>query len=116
MSPNVAPQLLTTGGHWKWPSPPDQMTVSTLLDIEACPRRWALSSADYPDLWSGRGYPARVHIGAVRGSVAHLVVETVMRDLVQAGCSSAQDGAAVQVMKARGGYTRVVSWDSQNLS
>ncbi|MCC7134183.1 MAG: PD-(D/E)XK nuclease family protein [Gemmatimonadales bacterium] len=85
------------------------MTVSTLLDIEACPRRWALSSADYPDLWSGRGYPARVHIGAVRGSVAHLVVETVMRDLVQAGCSSAQDGAAVQVMKARGGYTRVVS-------
>ena len=41
-----------------WPEPPREMSVSSLRAIESCPRRWALSTASYPNLWRGIGYPA----------------------------------------------------------
>jgi len=34
--------LWTTVAPATWPRPPADMTVSTLNEIEACPRRWAL--------------------------------------------------------------------------
>jgi hypothetical protein len=40
-----------------WPQLPRWMSFSALLEIEACPRRWALKSATYPSVWNGRGYP-----------------------------------------------------------
>lgn len=52
--------------HWRvvtpatWPAPPAVMSVSTYAEIEECPRRWALSSAEYPELWGGRGYPPKL--------------------------------------------------------
>jgi len=107
----MAPAQLTpwtTAGPAKWPALPEEMTVSTLMQIETCPRRWALASAEYPELWNGRGYPPRVTLGALAGIVVHLVVETVTRELVRASCQTAHDSTAVQVMKTLGGYSCVV--------
>ncbi len=84
------------------------MTVSTLAEIEACPRRWALSMASYPELWSERGYPPRVHLKTLAGSVVHIVLETVTRELARAGCPSVQDASAVAVLKSLGGLSKVV--------
>jgi hypothetical protein len=106
-SPEQA-KLWTTLAPPEWPRPPDEMTVSMLAEIEACPRRWALSSADYPALWTGRGYPPRVHLSSLAGSVVHLVLETVTRELVRARCLAVEDAAATQVMRRLGGYTKVV--------
>src|SRR6185312_12568017 len=80
-----------------WPDPPTELTFSALKEIEACPRRWALASANYPDLWEDYGYPPRVQLQALFGTVVHAVLETVTRELVGAGCSSVHDASAVEV-------------------
>jgi hypothetical protein len=84
------------------------MTVTTLTEIEACPRRWALSAAKYNGLWSGRGYPPRLQLKAVAGTVVHMAVEAITRELVRAACPSVEDSKAPQVMKSLGGYTKVI--------
>jgi len=91
-----------------WPEAPSEMTVTALLEIEGCPRRWALLAASYPTLWLGRGYPQRVTLAALGGTVVHLALERITRALVDAGCGSVQDPAAVGVMKTLGGYTRII--------
>lgn len=92
-----------------WPDAPAEMTVTTLSGIESCPRRWALGAAHYPELWSGRGYPPRVQLGALSGTVVHLALEVITRALVKARCQSLHDPTALQVMKDLGGYTQVVN-------
>lgn len=52
-----------------WPKAPRCMSFSTLSELEACPRRWALSVADYPHVWEKRGYPPRPQITALEGAV-----------------------------------------------
>ena len=91
-----------------WPEAPSEMTVTTLLEIESCPRRWALLAAAYPGLWSGRGYPPRVTLAALGGTVVHLALERITKALVEAGCGSVQDPAAVEVMRTLGGYTQII--------
>lgn len=100
--------LWGTAAPDSWPEPPVDMTVSTLLEIEACPRRWALSAGAYPSLWSGRGYPQKLTVASLAGTVVHLALEKIARALVDAGCGSVQEPAAVETMKALGGYTKVL--------
>ena len=85
------------------------MTVSALKEIEACPRRWALNAAMYDGLWSGRGYPPRLRLGTLGGSVIHLALETVLDALAASGCGSTADPAAVGVLRSIGGYTKVLN-------
>ena len=40
------------------PGPPPLWSFSSLREVGACPRRYALARASYPDLWDGRGLPA----------------------------------------------------------
>lgn len=100
--------------HWRvitpttWPAPPTEMSVSTHAEIEECPRRWALSSAEYPELWGGRGYPPKLQVAALAGSVVHLALEIITKQLTRAGVPSLSDPSAPQVLRALGGYTRVV--------
>jgi hypothetical protein len=103
------PPILGADGPTKWPNAPVEMAVTTLREIESCPRRWALGAADYPELWSGRGYPARIQLGALSGTVVHLALEAITRALVRAGCASLTDPSALRVMKDLGGYTKVVN-------
>ena len=100
--------------HWRvvtpaaWPDPPAEMSVSTCAEIEECPRRWALSAAEYPELWSGRGYPPKLQVAALAGSVVHLALEIIAKRLTRAGVPSLTDPRAPQVLRELGGYTRVV--------
>ena len=84
------------------------MSVSTHAEIDECPRRWALSAADYPELWSGRGYPPKLQIAALAGSVVHLALEIITKQITRAGVTSLRDASAPQVLRELGGYTRVV--------
>ena len=92
-----------------WPEAPAEMTVTTLREIESCSRRWALNAGHYPDLWNGRGYPPRLQLGALSGTVVHLALEVITRALVRCGCPSLHDPSALQVMRDLGGYTKVVN-------
>lgn len=91
-----------------WPDPPSDMSVSTHAEIDECPRRWALSAAEYPDVWNGRGYPQRLQLAALAGSVVHLSLEVITKQLTHAGVPSLDHPLATQVLKELGGYTRVV--------
>jgi hypothetical protein len=100
--------------HWRvitpttWPAPPAEMSVSTHAEIEECPRRWALSAAEYPELWSGRGYPPKLQVAALAGSVVHLALEIITKQLTRSGVPSLSDPSAPEVLKALGGYTHIV--------
>ena len=92
-----------------WPDVPTEMTVTVLGAIESCPRRWALGAAHYPELWSGRGYPPRVQLNALSGTVVHLALEVITSAFINAGCQSPQDPTTLRVMKDLGGYTKVLN-------
>ncbi len=92
-----------------WPDAPEEMTVTTLREIESCSRRWSLGAGHYPDLWNGQGYPPRVQLGALSGTVVHLALEVITRALVRAGCPSLHDPIVLQVLRDLGGYTKVVN-------
>jgi hypothetical protein len=91
-----------------WPAVPADMSVSAHAEIEECPRRWALSSAEYPELWRGRGYPPRLQVAALGGSVVHLALEVITKQLMRAGAPSQDHPVATQVLRELGGYTRIV--------
>ena len=107
--------MLEYRSYWRvhrpsaWSKAPTEMTVSALRDIEACPRRWALNAATYDGLWQGRGYPPRLRLGSLSGSVIHLALETVLDALATSSCGSITDPAAVNVLKSLGGYTKVLN-------
>lgn len=107
MAPIQRPSVATLPPSW--PSPPAEMTVTAFEEINSCPRRWALSTADYPDIWQGRGYPPKLQVHAVKGSAIHVAVETITKKLILAGCPSVQDPGATNVLKELGGYTKIVT-------
>lgn len=89
------------------PAPPTFWSYSALTEIEACPRRYMLSRASYPDLWEGQGYPRIPSLSALFGDVVHGALDVIVTALVDAGCNSPQDAAAVSVLRELGGYTAV---------
>ena len=91
-----------------WPTPPQEMTFSTLKAMEACARQWALQNADYPAVWRHKGYPPRLVMAALLGTIAHSVVETLSREFVAAGCRDVHDEEAIHAMRKLGGYTNVI--------
>jgi CRISPR/Cas system-associated exonuclease Cas4 (RecB family) len=104
----VTSLLLTALPPSTWPSAPVEMTVSAHREINACPRRWALNAANYPGIWAGHGYPPRIQVPALAGSVVHLALETITKRLVQLGCPSVEDPSATLILKELGGYTQLV--------
>lgn len=91
-----------------WPARPSLWSYSSLKEMEACPRRWMLVRADYPDLWDRRGYPVVPGSAALFGDVVHLALETIAVALADAGCSSAQATDAIEVLRLMGGLTAIV--------
>jgi hypothetical protein len=88
----------------RWPEPPTEMTVSSLLAIERCPRSWALKFADFDAIWKHKGYPPRIHIPALLGNIVHNAIGTITAELAKTGCSSLMGPESVAVMKSLGGY------------
>ena len=91
-----------------WPEVPPWMSYSTLSDLEACPRRWALSAAEYPNVWEGRGYPRPPQQATLEGTVVHLSLKRITRALVGSGCASLSGESAILTLRELGGYTAVV--------
>ncbi|MFF5219509.1 PD-(D/E)XK nuclease family protein [Micromonospora sp. NPDC000442] len=89
------------------PQRPDLWSYSSLTEVEACPRRWMLTRAQYPDLWSRSGYPMMPVI-AVFGDVVHSALEAILKALIAAGCESTRVAGAAQVLRELGGITAVV--------
>ena len=109
MELTMHPNIWTAEPPSSWPEVPQDISITALTEIEACPRRWALRHADYPALWERRGYPPSVHTGALLGSVVHLALERIVVALIKARCSSVKDAAAIEVMRSLGGYSQVLS-------
>lgn len=82
-------------------------SYSSLREVEACPLRYALSRADYPDLWEQHGFPRLPIPAAIRGDAVHGALEIIVKAFVKAGCSSTRSAEAVAVLRELGGYTKV---------
>lgn len=96
-------------GIWGyWPSTPDLWSYSSLKEMEACPQRWMLSRADYPDIWDRPGYPALPVVAAIFGNVVHRVIEQLTQALGVAGITSPSAGNVVGVLGSLGGWRGIV--------
>lgn len=95
-------------GPTKWPETPDQMSLSRLREIEACPRRWALEAAYFPEIWARRGYPNKPHAAALVGRIVHLAVEVIVKALMKERCAGISDPKASSVIMELGGYGRII--------
>lgn len=92
----------------EWAAAPEWMSFSRLSEIEACPRRWSLNSASYPEIWSRRGYPPKVYFASLSGQIIHAALEIISNALNKAGCSSTTDECFVRVMREQGGFTKII--------
>jgi CRISPR/Cas system-associated exonuclease Cas4 (RecB family) len=98
-----------------WTEAPEWMSFSRLREIEACPHRWSLTSASYPEVWSRRGYPPKVYLAPLAGQIIHAALETIITALNRAGCVSVKDENFVCVMRELGGYTRIIEGNIKNI-
>ena len=102
------------GSSWRvcrpsaWPEAPSWMSYSTLSVLETCPRRWALSTAEYPSMWEESGYPRPPEQAALEGTVVHLSLQKITLALVERRCLSLTDESAISALRELGGYTAVV--------
>jgi hypothetical protein len=90
------------------PGPPPLWSFSSLREAGACPRRYSLTRAAYPDLWDRRGYPRVPALAALFGDVIHDALDTIVKALVAADCQFVQSPGAVDVLRQLGGYTAVI--------
>jgi hypothetical protein len=91
------------------PEAPVWMSFSTLIELEACPRRWSLATAEYPNLWNNRGYPAVPQPSALEGTIIHLGLQKITGALIENGCSSLADESAILTVKQLGGFTAIIT-------
>lgn len=91
-----------------WPEAPSWMSYSTLVDLEACPRRWALSAAEYPELWDNHGYPRPLQPAIIEGTVVHHSLQILTSALVKRGCPSLSHESAIATLRELGGFTAIV--------
>jgi CRISPR/Cas system-associated exonuclease Cas4 (RecB family) len=92
----------------EWPAFPEWMSFYRLLEIERCPRRAALRTANYPDLWGRHGYPPKLHLSNLLGQVVHSCVRTIGTNLANNGCLSALDGRVASLLARWGGLTQLI--------
>ena len=78
-----------------WPEAPLWMSFSTLIELEICPRRWALTAAKYSNLWNNRAYPSVPQPSALEGTVVHLSLQKITGALVENSCPSLVDESAI---------------------
>ena len=90
----------------RWADPPPQLSVSTLTQLESCPRRWSLEHSDYADRGLGRGFPERASVAVLAGRSAHCALELIAR-AVDASAGGGAD-AVVDALRELGGITKVV--------
>lgn len=106
-----SPGVITTGiasSRAVLAAPPDLWSYSTLKEVAACPLRYCLQRATYPDLGDRKGYPPLPSVGALIGNVVHGALETVVKAMAGAGVESPQAESGADVIRSLGGLTSVV--------
>lgn len=88
------------------PEVPALWSYSSLVTLEACPRRWMLERADYPALWDRRGYPVVPIRAAVFGSVVHLIIERLSQAMGTTGDAVAPL-TILDALRALGGWAQL---------
>ena len=102
------PKLLRIQEPALWPDPPSHMSFSVLEGLERCPKRWALFSASYPEIWDRNGYPRQINIGALEGTVIHSCLELVLREISTDPMSTQAADSAVRALRKLGGISSIV--------
>lgn len=105
---SIGSSIRTITAPSDWPSPPALMSFSTLLELEACPKRWALNAAKYPDIWQGAGYPKMPSLAALKGSIVHNVISLIARGLSQQPKEGIPRTHVSQVLRNLGGFTLLI--------
>ncbi|GAB1693463.1 PD-(D/E)XK nuclease family protein [Krasilnikovia sp. M28-CT-15] len=88
--------------------PPPFWSYSGLKELEACPHRYVLSRARYPEIWEGEGYPSLPSPASLFGDIVHDSLEVLVKALAKAGCGSLSADGAVNVLIGLGGISGVV--------
>ena len=91
-----------------WPKTPSLMSFSTLSKLEMCPRCWALSATEYPNIWDRSGYPRLLNSCTIEGIVIHRVLAIITKAMSKNGCLTVAESDATQVLKELGGYTALI--------
>ncbi len=92
----------------EWPTPPERMSVSTLLQIESCARHWALGAASYPDVWNRRGYPAKASSSVLEGLVVHRALSAVIREAARTQRGGGRESGLAEAVRALGGFSAII--------
>ncbi len=92
----------------KWPEAPSWMSFSTLIELEICPRCWAMINAEYSDIWNKRGYPSVPQSSALEGTIVHLSLQKITGALIENSCPSLADESAILTLRQLGGYTAII--------
>lgn len=96
-------------GLWGYlPGSPGLWSYSSLKDVEACPRRWVLSRARYPDVWAKNGYPDIPHPLTLLGDVIHQALEVIIDAFGVSGCTATDSSDAVGVLRELGGLSAIL--------
>lgn len=96
------------GASGFWAQLPEFWSYTALKELEACPRRWMLLRAAYPDVWELRGYPQVPHPAALLGQVIHRALEVIVGALTSAGCTTTNTDLTVDVLRGLGGLSAVL--------
>lgn len=99
-----------------WALPPETMSFSRMLEIKACPRKWALKESQYPEIWDKHGYPNSLSVAAMEGAIVHRALEVIVRAMSNSGVASLASEEAVAAMRSLGGFSKVLSDATDSLT
>jgi hypothetical protein len=102
------PKLLRIEEPSLWPDNPAHMSFSLLRGLEKCPKRWALSSAFYPELWDRNGYPRQINIAELEGIIIHASLELILKEMSVDSMSTQGDDYSVRVLRKLGGISSII--------
>src|SRR6267154_2593149 len=112
---DATPAIWTTRSPAIWANAPEWMNFHFLIEAERCPRSVALRYSSYPTIWKRRGYPDKPTISSIFGQIVHSSVRRIVHELARRGCQSLRDPKAIQILKTIGGYSRVISENTNSL-
>src|SRR5438876_166830 len=102
------PDILTATPPPQWAALPDWSSFWWLLEVEACPRRVALRTANYPDVWDKTGYPPKPNVAVLLGQIVHIAVGTITATLRSRGVASVREPGAVSILQEIGGFSQAI--------
>ncbi len=81
-------------------------SVSSLNEVEECPKRFVLRRASFPEIWSRNGFPNQISTAQVRGIVVHEVVSMIMNSVETS--SESPEVSVMALLRERGGYLELL--------